>query len=337
MRSDAAPTISVRVAARHALAQGIAGFELATLDGQPLPWHGAGAHIDVHTPCGLVRPYSLCRAHDPGQPYRIAVLREASGRGGSASMHNDVKAGDVLRIGLPRNLFVLDEHASHSLLLAGGIGITPMLAMAERLAALKRPFALHHASRTRAHAAFADELQGGPLAPHTRLHHDDEAKGPMDLAGLLREAPGGTHVYVCGPAGFIRAARHAADALTWPETHWHVEAFSAGEPTKDKGADDAQSSIGTPQDGPFEITLARSDRTLQVGATQTIVDALAAHGIRANVSCEQGLCGTCETRVLAGRIVHRDFHYSAQEQAAQDRMLICCSRAPASSRLVLDL
>jgi len=341
MRSDLASLLPVRVAARYLLAEGVVGFDLVAVDGMPLPAYEPGAHIDVHTPGGAVRPYSLCHPHEVGQPYRIAVLLEATGRGGSASMHADVATGAVLKIGLPRNLFALNEHAPHTVLLAGGIGITPLLAMAERLHALRQPYVLHYATRNRASAAFADALRSGRLPAHAHLHHDDEAGGLLDIPRILRAAPPGSHLYVCGPGGFVQAVRDAAQALAWPEAQVHVEAFSAPlKPASQTAAatasGDASSHASSSEAGAFEVALSRTGGIVTVRPHQTIVDALAAHGLRVPVSCEQGLCGTCETRVLDGQVDHRDFHYSAAEQARHDRMLICCSRSH-GPRLVLDL
>lgn len=326
MPSEARASLPMRVAARHVLAEGIVGFDLMAIDGMPLPWYSAGSHVDVLTPTSQLRPYSLYRAHEPGQPYRIAVLHEPASRGGSAAMHTQVQVGQLLNVGMPRNLFPLNEHAPHSLLLAGGIGITPLLAMAERLLSLGQSFSLFYASKSRRHAAFAQALMNGPMGPCTQLHHDDEAGSPPDQLSLLREAPAGTHVYVCGPAGFMQSAQHAADALDWPRAQWHTETFSAP----------VASTVPAGGDQPFQLTLARSGRVVRVQAGQTIVDALASQGVQVPVSCEQGLCGTCETRVLSGQVEHRDFHYSAAERQAQDRMLVCCSRA-AGEHLTLDL
>lgn len=321
-----ADTREVRVVARHTLADGIAGFDLQALDGLPLPPFTAGAHIDVHTPAGAVRPYSLWGAPAEGR-YRIAVQLEAGGRGGSVSMHRDVQEGTVLRIGRPRNQFCLQEAAPRSLLLAGGIGITPLLSMAHRLHELGAGFALHHCTRNRASAAFAQALREAPFASRVRHHHDDEPATALDIDQLLSDAAAGTHLYVCGPQGFMDAALSAARRLGWDDHRLHQEHFAApaGTASADTGGDRA-----------FMVRLQRSQRLIPVAARQTLVEALAAHGVLIPVSCEQGLCGTCETRVLEGDIDHRDVHLSPREQALNDRLMACCSRAR-SACLVLDL
>jgi vanillate O-demethylase ferredoxin subunit len=318
--------LTVRVASRHALTPEIDRFELVPHDGQPLPAYTAGAHIDVHTPSGAVRPYSLCHAHRAGQPYRIAVQREAASRGGSASMHTQAGVGTLLRIGPPRNLFPLQERAARSLLVAGGIGITPLLAMAEHLWALQADFHLHYCCRSAERAAFLPTLQQGSWSSQVSLHPDDQPNRSLRLAHTLAQADPGTHLYVCGPAGFTDMVLRTAREAGWPETRLHVESFTPPPPP----------AATSGQDTSFEVELARSRQLIRVGATQTVHEALVQCGIQVPVSCEQGLCGTCATRVLAGEVDHRDFHLSPGEQAAQDVMMVCCSRAR-SSRIVLDL
>lgn len=312
---------AVRVRHKAVEAEGVASFLLAPLDGAALPAVTAGAHIDVTGPAGHTRPYSLCNAPEDDGCYRIAVLHEAGGRGGSRAMHAQVAEGDVLQISAPRNHFPLREAAPFSLLLAGGIGITPLLAMAEHLVVQGAPFVLHHAGRSRARMAFTARLQAPRFAGNVQLHADDAT--PLDLGAVLAAPVAGAQLYVCGPAGFMAAARAQALAAGWPAHALHQEAFAAA-PTAATG------------DQPFEIELQRSGRCFLVPADRSAAEVLQAAGVPLATLCEQGVCGTCLTPVLAGAIEHRDLYLTPEEQAAQDRFLPCCSRA-AGGRLVLDL
>ncbi|MEH3085972.1 MAG: PDR/VanB family oxidoreductase [Xylophilus ampelinus] len=316
--------LTVRVARKAAEALDICSLELVRADGGPLPAFAAGSHIDLHLPGGLVRQYSLC--NEPGETHRylVAVLRDAAGRGGSRAVHDAMHEGDTLAISAPRNHFALARDASHHLLLAGGIGITPVLCMAERLAVAGEPFALHYCTRSRERTAFADRIAASSFAPAVALHHDD---GPdaqkFDLAATLGGAPAGSHLYVCGPKGFMDAVLGAARARGWPEDRLHYEFFGA---TVEASADDAG----------FQVKLASSGRLVDVPVGRTVVQALAACGVEVLTSCEQGVCGTCLTRVLEGQPDHKDSYLTPEEQAAGDQFLPCCSRSR-SPVLVLDL
>ena len=317
-------TLQVRVAAKRTEAPDIYSLELVAADGGALPAFTAGAHIDVHLPNGLVRQYSLSNAPSETKRYVIGVLRDAASRGGSTAVHDLVAEGSTLTISTPRNLFPLDNAAPHHLLLAGGIGITPMLAMAEHLAATDGSFTLHHCSRSRARTAFVERLAAAPFAAHTHHHFDDgDASQKLDIAATLQSAPTGTHLYVCGPQGFMDAVLSAGRAAGWPEEHLHREYFGAAPTAK---ADD----------GSFELEIASSGKVIKVLPDQTALEALHAGGIDIPMSCEQGVCGTCLTRVKAGTPDHRDQYLLPEEQAANDQFLPCCSRAK-SARLVLDL
>lgn len=323
MTSQAA--IEVRVARKTQEAQGICAFELVAAEGGALPAFDAGAHIDVHLPDGLVRQYSLC--NDPGETHRylIGVLRDPASRGGSQALHEQVQEGDLLKISAPKNHFPLAHEARRSLLLAGGIGVTPILCMAERLANAGAAFEMHYCTRSPEHTAFRTRIADAGFADKVRFHHDD---GPvaqkLDLASLLAEARDeGTHLYVCGPRGFMDAVLEAARTQGWPEKRLHYEFF---------GADVAPSA----DDSGFEIQLASSGRIVMVPKDQTVVRALAAAGVEITTACEQGVCGTCLTRVLAGVPDHRDSYLTPEERAANDRFLPCCSRGK-SAQLVLDL
>jgi vanillate monooxygenase ferredoxin subunit len=254
----------------------------------------------------------------------IGVLRDAASRGGSAAVHDLVHEGSVLTISVPRNLFPLAAQAPHHLLLAGGIGITPMLAMAEHLAATGSAFTLHHCNRSRARTAFISRLTAAPFAGQVQHHFDDgDAAQKLDIAATLKNAPAGTHLYVCGPQGFMDAVLNAGRAAGWPEERLHREYFGAA-------------PVDHTNDGSFELEIASTGKVIKVLADQTALAALHAAGIDIPMSCEQGVCGTCLTRVKAGTPDHRDQYLEPDEQAANDQFLPCCSRAK-SPRLVLDL
>jgi ferredoxin-NADP reductase len=311
----------------------ISAFELVHPWGRDLPGHAAGAHIDVHTPGGFKRQYSLARAASAGAPvpsYLIGVKHEAASRGGSAALHQQVREGDLLAISAPRNSFPLRKEARHHLLLAGGIGLTPLLAMAQELAAGDKAFTLCVFARSRGHLPFAHELAA--LAPHVRLHFD-EASAPekIHLPGLLAEfadATGnGAQAYLCGPAGFMRAARLAATDAMWPQDAIHAEYFAAPD-----------TLAGSGRNEPFELQLARGGQRVAVRADQSAVEALREIGIEVPTSCEQGLCGSCvvawQPGVAGGEPEHRDFCLAASERLK--KVALCCARGRGGP-LIVDL
>ena len=314
--------IEVRVVRKTCEALDIHAYELAAVGEDSLPAYEAGAHVDVHLPSGLVRQYSLCAGPAQQGSYRIAVLRDPQSRGGSQAMHEVVGEGDTLRIGAPRNLFPLHAGEQPSILLAGGIGVTPLLAMAYQLHAAGRPFQLHYFARSRQRVAFLAELLQGPFADKVVLHLDDEGTAGGDtVRQLLASLPPEAHVYTCGPAGFLQHVLTTATAVAWPSAQLHYETFA---PPKQKAGDS------------FTVRIHSSGEAVTVAADETVVAAVARLGIEIPVSCEQGICGTCITRVLAGEIDHHDQYFNEAEQAAQDQFTPCCSRAR-SAVLVLDL
>ena len=316
--------LSVRVARKSIEAEDICSLELVSADGAPLPAFAAGSHIDVQLPGGPTRQYSLC--NDPAETHRylIAVLRDARSRGGSAAVHERVKVGDTLVISAPKNHFALAHDASSHLLLAGGIGVTPLLCMAERLAHAGADFEMHYCTRSPARTAFRQRIAVAPFASRVAFHFDDgEAAQKLDIAALLAAPRAGRHLYVCGPKGFMDAVLGSARAQGWPQAQIHYEFF---------GADTAPAA----GDGGFEVMLASSGRVIKVAPDRSVVQALAEAGVSVATSCEQGVCGTCLTRVIEGEPDHRDLYLTPQEQAANDQFLPCCSRAK-SARLVLDL
>jgi vanillate O-demethylase ferredoxin subunit len=313
--------LRVRVTARVREAQDIASFELAALGGEPLPPFSAGSHVDVEVRPGLVRQYSLCNDPSERHRYLIAVLREPQSRGGSRGMHDDIRVGATLSISAPRNHFPLAP-ADRYLLLAGGIGITPILCMAERLAHTGAAFALHYCTRSPGRMAFRDRIARSSFADRVRFHFDGAADG-FDLQGTLRAAPPDTHVYVCGPSGFIYAVTGTAQSLGWADERVHLEYFGAA-------------PQDTSADRPFDVTIASTGDTYHVPAGVSVLQVLLDNGIDVPVSCEQGVCGTCVTRVLGGTPDHRDHYLTDDERAANDQFTPCCSRARTPS-LVLDL
>ena len=274
----------VRVSRRAVEATDIIACNLVATDGRSLPSWEAGAHIDVHLPNGLVRQYSLCNALGQQEGYRIAVLRDPNTRGGSLALHA-LGEGDSLRISLPRNLFPLQEGSHSSLLFAGEIGITPLLAMAGRLNTQGRPFELHYFVRTRSRAAFLNELQSSPFAQQVIVHADDELCKSDSVATLLhsaREAARDTHIYTCGPTGFLDHVLETAKLQSWPEDQIHYESFM---PVKPAGGDS------------FEVRIPSLGQSVTVAPNETVVAAVTRLGVDIPVSCEQGIRGCWRARL----------------------------------------
>ena len=293
-------------------------YEFTDPEGRVLPAYEPGAHVDVHMPGGLMRQYSLARPYRPGDGYLVGIKLDAATRGGSRYMHEHARVGQTFQIAPPRNNFPLAEDAPQTVLIAGGIGVTPIWCMAQRLEKIGAPFELHYAMRTRADAAFLAELER--MAPKVKLHVDAEASAVLDVAAIVRGAPADAHLYCCGPAPML-AAFEAATAGR-PAERVHVEYFSAPAPE--------------PLEGGFVVVLARSGRELVIPPGSTILDAVRAAGVEAPSSCEQGVCGACETRVLEGAPDHRDHILSPAERAEGKTMMICCSGS-LGDRLVLDI
>lgn len=314
---------AVRVARMDDGGEGIRIFDLEPLDNKALPEAAAGAHVDVHLANGLVRQYSVVAHDKAGNRYRIAVKRDDAGRGGSKAMHA-LQRGEVLRIGKPRNNFVLYENAARFVLIAGGIGITPLLHMAKRLQTLGKPFELHVCARNDAAIPFRSEIVTGALKNRARIHLDQASgRSSLNVDAILATPQDDTLLYLCGPQGFMNWLRGQALAHGWPEANIRIESFAA------PIADDTENHA-------FDLRLARSGRTLKVGAEQSILDALQHQGIDVPYACMQGTCGTCITAVVGGEIEHRDAFLSETEKAAGDHMCLCVSRARGTS-LSVDL
>lgn len=320
-------TLSVRVQAMRWEAQSIVSLELVPLPPQhELPAFTAGAHIDLHlnTPQGpLVRSYSLL--NDPRETHRycLGIHRDAKSRGGSSHVHERLRVGEVLSISLPRNHFPLDESAPHHVFMAGGIGITPMLSMIARAQALGTPWTLYYTARTRAHAGFLARLESssGSAGGQVVLNFDQAPGGKLlDLNAIVTTLPAGAHVYCCGPLPMLQAYELATASL--PPERVHREYFAAKEAVASEGG--------------FTVELARRQQSLQVPPGKTILDCLIEIQAEPMFSCREGVCGTCEVKVLEGMPDHRDMVLTDSERAANNRMMVCCSGAK-SSKLVLDL
>lgn len=315
--------LTVKVVKKIQEAIDIVSFELAALDDRPLPSFSAGSHIDVHVRDGLVRQYSLC--NDPRETHRylIGVLRDPKSRGGSVAMHDDVKEGDVIQISEPKNHFMLGQ-AKRTLLLAGGIGVTPILCMAERLAHAGSDFAMHYCTRSVERTAFHARIGSSIFADEVQFHFDTGPEGQkLDLANLIAQPDPDTHIYVCGPSGFIDHVVNTAKALGWSSAQVHLEYFAAK----------VQDTSG---DGAFEVKIASTGKSYTVPADKSIIAVLAQNGVYVETSCEEGVCGTCITRLLQGVPDHRDAFFTDEERARNDQFTPCCSRAK-SECLVLDL
>jgi vanillate O-demethylase ferredoxin subunit len=316
--------IAVQVKSVKHEAIDIKSFDLVRVDGQALPPFTAGAHIDIHLRDGLVRQYSLCSHPDELHRYRIAVKLEASSRGGSLAVHEDLVPGAVVTISEPRNNFVLVPDAEHTVLVAGGIGMTPLLSMAHALETRDASFEMLYFCRTSEHAAFRQELIDSEFGRRVTFYYDKDRAGVVaTLEERLAAMPAQTHVYLCGPRPFMDTVGETAGHVL-PAESIHLEYFAAD-----------QALLTAPGDR-FAVELARSGMTLEVGPDETILDVLATAGVEVETSCEQGICGTCLTRVISGTPDHRDAFLTDAEKKAGDKIMICVSRC-SSAVLVLDL
>lgn len=311
--------LSLRVVCRQEIATQVFEYTLAAADGLPLGPYEAGSHITVRSPNGAWRSYSLCG--DPGDAvhWRIAVKREASGRGGSVALTDTLQAGHALTAMSPKNFFPLSQRARSFLLVAGGIGITPIYAMVQALLAQgQTSLRLVYCTRDAAATPYGERLRS-LLGDKLVLHHDagNVALG-FDFWPLL-EKPTTEHVYCCGPASLMDAVRDMTGH--WPSEQLHFESFSGAQ-------------VPVAHNQPFEVVLARSGQTLQVSAERSVLEVLRAHGLAVPSSCETGCCGSCRVGLLKGRAEHRDLVLEASEQARA--IMVCVSRAQDAS-LVLDL
>jgi len=313
----------LQISSCHAETADIVRFELRSRTGESLPKFEAGAHIDIEAAPGVIRQYSLLNDPAEHDRYVIGVLKDSKSRGGSIAMHQ-FKTGDAVNIAGPRNHFPLHNGTAPSLLLGGGIGITPLLSMAQTLYREGRRFSLHYCVRSLSQAAFLLQLNDSPFASSISVHCDDgDATQRLNLEAVLTAQPPDTHIYICGPAGFMSWCIDTALQTDFPEAQIHREYFKAAE------------TAGQSEHA-FDIQLASSGKIFHIPGTASILSVLRDHGIDIATSCETGVCGTCLTGVLGGTPDHRDVYLTAQERAANDVILPCCSRA-ASPLLILDL
>ncbi|MDW6024902.1 2Fe-2S iron-sulfur cluster-binding protein [Mesorhizobium sp. BAC0120] len=312
--------LRVEVARKWQAADGIAGFQLRPVKGL-LPTFQPGAHIDVHLPNGEIRQYSITNGPGETDSFTIGVKLEPDSKGGSQCLHETVREGDVLAISEPRNNFPLRRDAIKTLFIAGGIGITPLLAMAQALHHSGLDYELHYFAQSKAHLAFADRLSAleDRLTPHLGL---DPSATAARLREILSDCQPDMHVYICGPGPMLEAARRIAAEAGWPETAIHYEYFKNTNKIDDSST--------------FEIALARSCVTLQVPAGKTILEVMRENGIDMPSSCEQGACGTCLATVIEGEPDHQDVYLNDAEKRAGTKIMTCVSRAK-SARLVLDI
>ncbi len=307
---DDAPVLQLMVSRVEPMATGVTKYEFASLDGKPLPEWTAGAHLDVLVSPDFLRQYSLSGDPADRMTYQIGVLREADGRGGSALLHRIFTTGRKVFVAMPINHFELDESATKTFLMGGGVGITPMIAFAHRLHAIGADFALHYSARHRAEAGFLEDLAVMPWADRVHLHVSDEGTR-ADFDAILSGAPDGTHVYVCGADRYMTAVMEAAERQGIPEPARHLEYFTPPVP---------------PEYENHSFTLKLKDgRQIEVPEDQTAADALNAAGIHVDVKCADGICGVCKCGVIAGKVEHRDFVLSNAQR--EGSMILCQSRA----------
>jgi tetrachlorobenzoquinone reductase len=316
-------TFQAIVTAVNAETETVNSYELSAIGTGTLPVFLAGSHVNLHLGNGMVRSYSLVNCQSERHRYVIGVHRDATGRGGSRLVHDSLHVGETVTLSGPRNNFPLREDARHTVLIGGGIGITPLLAMMTRLSKLGRPYETHYVARTRSSAPFLnriDELRMSAGAD-IRISFNHEVPGTrLDIASIVRSAPDDAHLYCCGPGSMIEAFKEATARR--PAEFVHLEHFgSAEKPTREGG---------------FQVELARSDVRLDIEPGQSILDVLIQARIDVAFSCEQGVCGTCEVAVLDGVPDHRDTYLTPAEREKNTSLMICCSRS-ISDRLVLDL
>ncbi|WP_200847831.1 PDR/VanB family oxidoreductase [Rhizobium sp. 18055] len=314
-------SLSLRVSAITMVAETIRAIELVSRDGAPLPGFTAGAHINLKLPGGLSRSYSLTNGPETTDRYTIAVNRDVASRGGSAYIAEKLKPGDVLTVDPPHNTFPMVAGAELSAFFAGGIGITPVLAMIRHLERLGQPWKLFYAARNRASAAFVAELEAleVQIPGRVHFHFDDEAGKVMPLLKLAAGIPKAAHVYCCGPGKMIEIFKASAG---WrPQDNVHVEHF-AGTNARPTTA--------------FTVVLKRQGKEFHVPAGESIMQVLMDNGIAVAHSCREGVCGTCETRVLEGVPDHKDNVLSPRERESNTLIMTCCSGAK-TDRLVLDI
>ena len=322
-------TLTLKVQEIEQLTSGIKKFVFQAPNAADLPSFSAGAHIDLQLENGLIKSYSL--ANDPSETnrYVTAILREADGAGGSVYMHDEVSVGDELTATPPQNSFEISDDASQHIFLAGGIGITPLLAMGYTLVAEGKDCHLHYCSKSVEETAFMDEVKALFGDNHTFYHDGGNPANGIDLTETFSAQPDGAHVYICGPAGLLNAAREATSH--WRDGSVHFELFSSAKTEEEKAADAAQAE----GDGAFEIELAQSGKTLTVPADKSILQVLWDNDIEVLHACEEGWCGNCVVDYLSGGVDHRDEVLDDTDR--ETKIQVCISRALPGEKIVLDL
>ncbi|MEQ1161995.1 PDR/VanB family oxidoreductase [Acinetobacter calcoaceticus] len=306
---------------RHVEGGNIAVMEFESATSATLPKVEAGAHIDVHLPNGMVRQYSLCQNPNDEGKFRLGILRDPESRGGSVSAFDEIKDGMQIQVSEPKNLFPLLK-AKHSVLIGGGIGITPLITMAYQLASEGTSFELHYCGASPENCAFVDEIKNGELAKYTTFHFKSEgASHRAFFESAIKDIDLESHIYTCGPVGFMDWVINLATTHDFPEQQIHKEYFKVETDTSGDS---------------FEVVAERSGKIIMVEAGETILQALAKEGIEIEMSCEQGVCGTCMCDVIEGEPDHRDVYFTDEEKASNEQILVCCSRSK-TSRLVLDI
>lgn len=314
-------SVELLVYAMRLEAKNIISIELREPNNHELPSFSAGAHIDLKLDIGLFRSYSLLNSPGDRDRYLIAVLKNADGQGGSRFIHEELRVGQRLSCTLPRNNFPLDEAAERTVLVAGGIGITPILSMMDRLVAAGKNFRLLYCARSRNEAAFVEYIAAN-FGDNASFYFDDEHGGPPDLMGILANQPKQTHFYCCGPAPMLEAFEKVCSASGYENTH--IERFAA---PLDVAREDLQD---------YEVFLKKKGITVKVPRGTPMIDALEEAGVDIPFSCREGVCGACETRVLSGIPEHRDSVLSIREQVLGQKIMVCVSGCKSAS-LTLDL
>ncbi len=324
VQSNAVRKIKSKVIAIEQVAKNIKSYTLEPADeNETLPAFTAGSHIDVFLPSGRVRSYSCLNPPYDKNQYQIAVKLDPNGKGGSKEMHEQIAVGDTLEVSPPKNNFVLYENVKKYILIAGGIGITPLLSMAHRLTEIDKHFELHICAQKEDDIPFRYELRHWTFAPNIAVHLDRNGKSSMDIDKVLANPDQDTLIYVCGPTGFNKWVRQTAFSKGWGTNQCLQEVFSMD-----------KTEVPAPKD--FQLILNKSAKSIRVKKDETIIDALHSNNIKVPYSCLQGTCGTCITKVIAGKIDHRDAVLSEEEKLANQSMCICVSRAK-EDQIILDI
>jgi len=313
--------LSVLVAKKTIEAHNMLSFELVAPDGSELPAFSAGSHIDVTIPGGLVRQYSLCNSESDRHRYLIAVWKDANSRGGSRAMHDVVNEGDVLQVSLPRNRFRVPRHTKSALLIARGIGVTPILSIADHLKAQEVPFAFHYVPALGSPELFQAKIQDSAFAENTTFYVEKMDQN-LDPAKVLADPAEDTHLFICGVDWWLDPIIALAKKKGWPEERIHIERFTAkaSAPLLDKV---------------FEVKIASTGAVFKIPGDKSVSAFLEEKGVKIPTSCEQGMCGTCKVKILEGEADHRDKRLK-DDQRAEGYFLACVSRAK-GDLLVLDL